>query len=194
MQVCAAVSTSAPPAAPASTDEPPTPPSEAPRDTPPLDPVFMHLAQRFATVKKHFPTALSAGDFLSRTEMALANCGFQGHNSIAVTNFCRDEATALLKDKIDSIFGSSFNINGLGAGITCGCLGAPPTSLSAPVHACPLPCPAVLHMAAVDAAVRYWVRLKRWPRGHMGTAESMPLLAAPGLGPDASEVVSTCIA
>lgn len=33
-----------------------------------------------------------------------------------MTNLCRDEVTAVLKDKIESIFGASFNTNGLGAG------------------------------------------------------------------------------
>lgn len=37
-----------------------------------------------------------------------------------MTNLCRDEVTAVLKDKIESIFGASFNTNGLGAGEQAG--------------------------------------------------------------------------
>jgi hypothetical protein len=40
-----------------------------------------------------------------------------------MTNLCRDEVTAVLKDKIESVFGSSFNTNGLGAVLTCGVTG-----------------------------------------------------------------------
>jgi hypothetical protein len=40
-----------------------------------------------------------------------------------MTNLCRDEVTVLLKDKIESVFGSSFNTNGLGAVLTCGVTG-----------------------------------------------------------------------
>ena len=41
----------------------------------------------------------------------------------ACTNLCRDEVTAVLKDKIESVFGSSFNTNGLGGVLTCGVTG-----------------------------------------------------------------------
>lgn len=122
--------TTAPPAVPTPTPAAAVAATPSP-SAPPPDPVFAHLAQRYAAITKHFPTALSASDFVGRTEMALALHGFRGDNSIAVTNFCRDEATALLKDKIDAVFGSSFNINGLGAGLTCGCLGAPTRALLA---------------------------------------------------------------
>jgi hypothetical protein len=41
----------------------------------------------------------------------------------AMTNLCRDEVTAVLKDKIEAVFGGSFNTNGLGAVLTCGVTG-----------------------------------------------------------------------
>lgn len=41
----------------------------------------------------------------------------------AVTNLCRDEVTAVLKDKIETVWGGSFNVNGLGGVITCGVTG-----------------------------------------------------------------------
>ena len=41
----------------------------------------------------------------------------------ACTNLCRDEVTAVLKDKIEAVFGSSFNTNGLGGVLTCGVTG-----------------------------------------------------------------------
>ena len=40
-----------------------------------------------------------------------------------MSNMCRDEITATLKNKIDIIFGSSFNTNGLGGVLTCGVTG-----------------------------------------------------------------------
>jgi hypothetical protein len=40
-----------------------------------------------------------------------------------MTNLCRDEVTTVLKDKIESVFGGSFNTNGLGAVLTCGVTG-----------------------------------------------------------------------
>jgi hypothetical protein len=41
----------------------------------------------------------------------------------AMTNLCRDEVTTVLKDKIEVVFGGSFNTNGLGAVLTCGVTG-----------------------------------------------------------------------
>jgi len=40
-----------------------------------------------------------------------------------MTNLCRDEVTTVLKDRIESVFGGSFNTNGLGAVLTCGVTG-----------------------------------------------------------------------
>ena len=42
---------------------------------------------------------------------------------VAMTNLCRDEVTTILKDKIEAVFGGSFNTNGLGAALTCGVTG-----------------------------------------------------------------------
>jgi hypothetical protein len=80
-------------------------------------------ARAFA-VQKHMPGAMSADDYLSRAEVILCAKGFRGDNSIGVTNLCRDESTGLLKSKIEAIFGANFNINGLGAVLTCGVTGA----------------------------------------------------------------------
>jgi hypothetical protein len=82
-----------------------------------------HLAARVEAVSKHLPGSLSADDFLARVEVILCAQGFRGDNSIAVTNLCRDESTGILKSKIESIFGANFNINGLGAVLTCGVTG-----------------------------------------------------------------------
>lgn len=54
-------------------------------------------------VTEHFPSALGADDFLARVEVALHSYGFTGHNSIACINLCRDEATAPLKTKIETV-------------------------------------------------------------------------------------------
>lgn len=53
----------------------------------------------------------------------------------AVTNLCRDEVTAILKDKIESVWGGSFNVNGLGGVLTCGVTGFKAGLSHAPVCA-----------------------------------------------------------
>jgi hypothetical protein len=40
-----------------------------------------------------------------------------------MVNLCRDEITDTLKHKIEHVFGSSFNTNGLGGVLTCGVTG-----------------------------------------------------------------------
>jgi hypothetical protein len=52
-----------------------------------------------------------------------------------VTNLCRDEVTAVLKDKIEAVWGGSFNVNGLGGVITCGVTGFKAGLSHAPVCA-----------------------------------------------------------
>lgn len=81
------------------------------------------LAARTEKVHSHFHKAISADDFLARVEVALAAFGFRRGNTLALTDLCRDESTGILKSKIDEIFGSSFNINGLGGVLTCGVTG-----------------------------------------------------------------------
>ncbi|GFH30859.1 LCIB_C_CA domain-containing protein, partial [Haematococcus lacustris] len=81
------------------------------------------LNQRHHNVSGYFPSALGVDDFMARVEVALSGFGFTGENSIAMTNLCRDEVTTVLKDKIESVFGGSFNTNGLGAVLTCGVTG-----------------------------------------------------------------------
>ncbi|GBF93708.1 hypothetical protein Rsub_06811 [Raphidocelis subcapitata] len=82
-----------------------------------------YFTRRHELVLRHFPNALGIDDFMSRVEIALSAHGFRGDNSIAMTNLCRDEITTVLKDKIESAFGGSFNTNGLGAALTCGVTG-----------------------------------------------------------------------
>lgn len=82
-----------------------------------------NLAHRHETVLKHFPTALSADDFITRVEIALAGYGFTGDNTIAMSNLCRDESCMVLEDKIESVFGSCFSTHGLGGVLTCGVIG-----------------------------------------------------------------------
>jgi hypothetical protein len=65
----------------------------------------------------------------------------------AMSNMCRDEITATLKNKIDIIFGSSFNTNGLGGVLTCGMTGMKAGLSHSPissVHALPLPTSSLL--------------------------------------------------
>jgi len=81
------------------------------------------LTQRHAAVSKYFPGVLGVDDFIQRVEIALCGYGFTGRNSIACSNLCRDEITAVLKDKIEHSFGGSFNTNGLGGVLTCGVTG-----------------------------------------------------------------------
>jgi len=81
------------------------------------------LNDRQRIVQDSFPNALSVDDFIARVEVALCKYGFTGDNCIACTNLCRDEITTVLKDKIEAVFGSSFNTNGLGGVLTCGVTG-----------------------------------------------------------------------
>jgi len=82
-----------------------------------------NLNARHSQVAGYFPSALGVDDFIARVEVVLSGFGFTGDNSIAMTNLCRDEVTTILKDKIESVFGGSFNTNGLGAVLTCGVTG-----------------------------------------------------------------------
>lgn len=50
-----------------------------------------------------------------------------------MVNLCRDEITVSLKHKIDQVFGSSFNTNGLGGVLTCGVTGVAAGLSHAPV-------------------------------------------------------------
>eukprot|EP00899_Mesostigma_viride_P027246 jgi/Mesvir1/7706/Mv11663-RA.27 len=79
--------------------------------------------ERAAMLQKHFPYFLGYEDFVSRVEISLHKFGFESYNSIACINLCRDEITGPLKQKIDKVFGSSFNVNGLGGVLTCGVTG-----------------------------------------------------------------------
>lgn len=97
---------------------------QAAADAPPDSNVELkYFSQRMSDITRHFPSALNMDDFLARVEVALCAHGFRGDNSITCTNLCRDESTGILKSEIDDIFGASFNINGLGACLTCGQLG-----------------------------------------------------------------------
>lgn len=60
--------------------------------------------------------------------------------STAMTNLCRDEVTAVLKEKIESVFGSSFNTNGLGGVLTCGVTGMGAGLSHSPVCVVSHPC------------------------------------------------------
>ena len=95
--------------------------------------VYLHARTR--TVRSHFPTALGVDDFLARLEVALFAHGFTGENSIAMSNLCRDEVTVGLKHRIDHVFGSSFNTNGLGGVLTCGVTGVKAGLSHSPVSA-----------------------------------------------------------
>jgi hypothetical protein len=78
---------------------------------------------RLDMIRGFYPSAVGIDDFMCRVEIALSAYGFTSDNSIAMTNLCRDEVTVVLKDKIESVFGASFNTNGLGAVLTCGATG-----------------------------------------------------------------------
>ncbi len=53
----------------------------------------------------------------------------------AMSNMCRDEITGILKTKLDIVFGSSFNTNGLGGVLTCGVTGVKAGLSHSPVSA-----------------------------------------------------------
>jgi len=92
-----------------------------------------YLTGRAKVVNQHFATAMGIDDFIHRLEIALYAYGFNGDNSIAMVNLCRDEITVSLKNKIDQCFGSSFNTNGLGGVLTCGVTGVAAGLSHAPV-------------------------------------------------------------
>lgn len=92
-----------------------------------------YLSGRSRVVREHFRTAMGIDDFLHRLEIALYAYGFNSDNSIAMVNLCRDEITVTLKQKIDQVFGSSFNTNGLGGVLTCGVTGVAAGLSHAPV-------------------------------------------------------------
>ncbi|PSC73738.1 low-CO2 inducible isoform B [Micractinium conductrix] len=98
-------------------------PAVAPAMVPRESTEMEYLTARTASVQQHFETALGADDFIQRVEMALHGFGFNGGNSIAMVNLCRDEVTATLKQKVDAVFGASFSTNGLGGVLTCGAVG-----------------------------------------------------------------------
>ena len=95
----------------------------------------IYLAARTREIRKHFPTALGVDDFLSRLEVSLFSYGFTGENAIAMSNLCRDEITAGLKHKLDHVFGSAFNTNGLGGVLTCGVTGVKAGLSHSPISA-----------------------------------------------------------
>jgi len=82
-----------------------------------------YLASREKTVRKYFDKAMGVDEFISRVEMELCKFGFNGENSIAVLNLCRDEICNSLKHHVESVFGPPFNIHGLGGVLTCGVTG-----------------------------------------------------------------------
>ena len=73
--------------------------------------------KRTAIINQHFPGSIGMDDWLFRIENKLGEFGFTGDNTIAQTNFCRDEITAPLKNGIHDIFGYAMDIDGL-AGFT----------------------------------------------------------------------------
>ena len=68
--------------------------------------------------------------------MCAFSFGFSGDNTIAMTCLCRDEISATVKNKIDEVFGASFNTNGLGGVMTCGVTGVKAGLSHAPI--CPV--------------------------------------------------------
>lgn len=67
-----------------------------------------------------FPRSIKIDDYMSRVEMALSHLGFNGKNTIALMNVCRDESTHGLKKMVEQVYGASFTTTGLGGILTCG--------------------------------------------------------------------------
>lgn len=70
---------------------------------------------RLAIIRKHFPTAEYMDEFIVNLQAALATpgIGINKENSIPITTLCRDESVRPLQDKIEQVFGQSFNAHGL---------------------------------------------------------------------------------
>mmetsp|Transcript_4823 Transcript_4823/g.8376 ORF Transcript_4823/g.8376 Transcript_4823/m.8376 type:complete len:470 (+) Transcript_4823:45-1454(+) len=101
----------------------PNPGSNGAAPANPRDDRARSLAHRHATVLKHFPKSLAVDDFMARVECALGAFNFNGDNTIAMSNLCRDELCMVLEDKIESVFGSCFSTHGLGGILSCGVIG-----------------------------------------------------------------------
>ena len=78
-----------------------------------------------------------------------------------MSNMCRDEITGILKTKLDIVFGSSFNTNGLGGVLTCGVTGVKAGLSHSPVSAVSTRAP---HRACLQQALLmfFWPPLA-WP-------------------------------
>lgn len=94
---------------------------------------YSTLQARQKNVLQCFPDAIGADEYVLKTEIALEACGFTAKTCLALINLCRDEACASLKAKLDVVLGSSFNVNGLGAVVTCGVTGMKAGLSHAPV-------------------------------------------------------------
>ena len=70
-----------------------------------------------------------------------------------MTNLCRDEVTSVLKDKIEAVFGSSFNTNGLGGVLTCGVTGMKAGLSHSPTSVSQLPALECSHLTPRSPAV-----------------------------------------
>ena len=85
-------------------------------------------------VSKHFPGSLKIDDYLARVENMLSKFGFDGNNTIALMNVCRDESTQSLKKMVEKVYGASFTTTGLGGVLTCGKTGIGAGLSHSPVH------------------------------------------------------------
>ena len=61
------------------------------------------------TLATHFPTAVTDGEFVTRSYAALRAYGFQPMNTFAGVGLCRDELTRPLADKIRELRGEAFS-------------------------------------------------------------------------------------
>ncbi|CAG9460391.1 unnamed protein product [Pedinophyceae sp. YPF-701] len=82
-----------------------------------------YIDARFKHINSHFAGAIGVDELVARAEAALYGFGFTGENSIALSNLCRDESTAYLRNRIENVFGASFSTQSLGAVPTFGLTG-----------------------------------------------------------------------
>jgi len=69
---------------------------------------------------KTFPGAIEEGAFIEYSTKMLASYGFNPKTSINLVSTCRDEICRPFTEKLDSIWGQSFNIASLGGMVFCG--------------------------------------------------------------------------
>ncbi|MCF6199229.1 MAG: hypothetical protein L3J67_07510 [Hyphomicrobiaceae bacterium] len=66
------------------------------------------------TVQQHFPNPVSETDFIATSASALSTVGFSSDNTLPIISVCRDEICASFVNTVETQWGKSFTLGGLG--------------------------------------------------------------------------------